>query len=106
MPGEMVIIKNPLHTKRIATRLVHDPRHFPDTLNLQFFTAPIRRWKQYLDPDIRPDRGTLAAENQSPIQRHIAREAALGMLLPIIPVEDDRQLKLVPNRYSALGCAL
>jgi len=98
----MVVVKHPMNSKGVASRLFYNPCDLSDALDPQLFSALIRRRNQNLNSNIRPDWRTPAAEDESAVQCNITREASIRSFGPVVPVKEDRQPQLVSNRSSAL----
>ena len=98
----MIIIKNPLNSKRPTTVLVQNSSDFSNAFDFQLLAALIRRLKQNLNSNFRSHRGTLAAQDQRAVQCHIRGEASLRVLCAIVPMKDDRQMESIPYCRSAL----
>ena len=82
--------------------MVSHPRHLPNTLNSDFLGSLVWRWDQKLNSNICSDRWTPAAQNQCTVQRDVAGEASLGVLRPVIPVEETGNRRLYLTRSSSL----
>ena len=98
----MVVIENPMDSKRATTKLLHDARNRARTLDPQFFRAVIGGGNQYFDSHLGPNRRTCVAHDESSIERYITRKASAHAFAAIIPVEYDGQLQLVADCHSTL----
>ncbi len=102
LAGKVIIVKNPVHAKCLATMLLQDARYLPGTLDAKFFSASIRRLKQNFNANIGANRGTFAAQDECTVQRHVRGEATLGVRGAVIPMKNDWQLETVSYCGSAL----
>lgn len=82
--------------------MLNNPRNLTGAFNSDFFAGVIRCRKQDLDPNVRSDRWTSAAQYEGAVQRDIAGKPALRMFRPVAPVEDDWKPQLVSNRGPVL----
>jgi hypothetical protein len=104
MTCKVTVVKNAMNTK--ATRVMWSPNHFASALNPQFLTALIWRGKYNLNPNIRPNWRALAAEYESAVQCNVVGEAPLRVLHAVVPMENDRETKLVSHGRSPLQIIL
>ena len=102
LPGQMIVIENPMDSKCAIAKLLHDARNLACAFDPQLFRAVIRGGNQYLDPNLRTNRWTCIAYDQSSIQRDIARKTSAHAFSTVIPMEDDGQLQLVADCHSTL----
>jgi hypothetical protein len=102
MARQMVVIEHATDPKKAGAQMVSHPRHFPHTLNSNFFGSLIRRRDQNFNSNICSNRWASAAQNQCTIQRNIGGKAALSVVRAVIPVEDDWQSEFVSHRSPAL----
>jgi hypothetical protein len=100
----MLVVKLSMNAE--TSGFLCNPCHFADALYTEFLSALIRRRNQNFNPNVRPHWRCLGTEDQSTIQRNVVREASLGVLPPIIPVENDGELEPVSNSASALQAGL
>lgn len=96
----MIVVKHSLNTK--ASGLLRDPSNFTDAFDPKILAALIGRGNQDFDSNLRAEGWTIRAEDQRTIPGNIVREAALRVLFPVIPVENDRESQLVSNCGAAL----
>lgn len=92
---ELVIAEVALDAESTRTLITHNPAHRSQTLDSNLPAAAVRGRHQYLNPDLASDRGASAAENQCPVQRDVAGEAAFGLLASVGPVEDHGKAELI-----------
>jgi hypothetical protein len=87
---EMIVIKHPMNTK--TSCLLDTTGHLARAFDPQFVAASIGGRNQDLNAYSRSDRGTVATENQCPIQCNVAREAPTSAINPVVPIKDHGQL--------------
>src|SRR5580658_10401588 len=100
----MIVVKHPMNAE--APGLLCYPSDFPDTFDAQFIAALIRRGNKNLNSNVSTHWRTLCAKNQGAIQCNVVREASFRALHTVIPMENDRESKLVSNRSSTLQTGL
>ena len=96
----MIVVEIASNPKAHKVSLVNDTCHFPGALNSHLLTTRNRREKENLNQHIRSYRRAHAAVNESSVKRNVGCKATAGALAAFIPVEDDRELKLVSHSSS------
>jgi hypothetical protein len=98
----MIVVKHPMNSKSGASMLINHTGNSSNTFDPYLFAATVGRGNQNFDTNFASDRWTCAAENQYSVERDIACKAPRNVLSPVVPMEENRQLQLVPNRPSVL----
>ena len=106
MARKVIVVKDALYAKSLSPGLVQHARNYSRAFNSKLLTAHIWRWEENFDSHLRSYRRISAAQDQSAIQRYIARESSFRMFSSVVPMEDYRQLQSVPDCSSALNDAL
>jgi len=101
----MIVVKSPLNSKSFDPQLLNDPRNHAHALDAQLPSASSGRGNQNLDPYIGSNWRAFAADDQSPVHRHITCKAATGLLFAVVPVKEHRQPELEPKCSSTLRSA-
>jgi hypothetical protein len=96
----MIVVEISSNPKALKVSLVQDTCHFTGALNAHLLPALNRREKQNLNQHVRSYRRACAAVNESSVNRNIGCKATSGALASSVPVEDDRELKLVSHGSS------
>jgi hypothetical protein len=102
MARQVVVIEHSADPKESGAQVVSHPRHLSHTLNPNFVDSLIWRRDQNFNSNIRSNRWASAGQNQCTIQRNIGGKAALSVVRPVIPVEDDWQSEFVSHGSPAL----
>lgn len=96
----MIVVEIASNPKAHKVSLVNDTCHFPGALNSHLLTTPNRREKENLNQHIGSYRRAHAAFNERSVKRNVGCKATSGALAPVVPVEDDRELKFVSDSSS------
>lgn len=102
MRRNLFVVKKAPDAEGKSPELFGNPGDVSGTLEPYLLSELIGRGHKNLDGDVTADGRTNRALDQSAIQRNSAREAASGMLAPIVPVEDDGQAERITDCRSAL----
>ena len=102
LPGQVVVIENPMDSKCAIAKLLHNARNPTRALDPEFFRTVIGGGNQHFDSYLGANRRTRVAYDQSSIKRHITRKASAHAFAAIIPVEYYGQLQLVADCHSTL----
>jgi hypothetical protein len=102
MAGQLVIIEHAADSEIAGSWLFRYAGHLTHAFDSNFFCTLARRWNQDFNSNICSNRWASAAENQRAVQCNISREAAIGLLRPVIPMEDHWQSQFVSHRSSTL----
>jgi hypothetical protein len=98
----VIVTEDSMNPKICGSGLFPHPRHLSHTFDPNLFKSiMLRRWNHYFDSDIGSNWRAPAAEDQSAIQRNIAREPTFGVFPPVIPMENDGQSESVSHRGPA-----
>ena len=102
----MIVVEVASNPKADKVSPVNDACHFPGALNSHLLSTRYRREQENLNQHICSNRRTHAAVNESSVKRNVGCKATAGALASLVPVEDDRELKLVSHSRSPVPIEL
>ena len=94
---ELIVAEKSMYSKTGGPWLFPHTCDFSHTLDPDLFSGLIRRRNQDFNSNINTDRWAGAAEYQRTVQRNVARKTALCVIVPVIPMKNDREPQFIAH---------